>query len=134
MKTAPLSLFELNDLDSEKKAVNNDQIEDKLVTPLAQVFEHITPNPENETSVKLSQSSDFKKSLDSLFPEQQYDEKNIQKAKEILGKIAENMNAEQLKDAVIEIQFLAESWLDDFERSIFKGLTLQELLHEKGGI
>ena len=74
----------------------------------------------------------FKESLENLFPEQQYQEKSIQKAKEVLETLADEFTAEHLKDVVTEIQYLAESWLDDFERKIFDGKTLKELLHEKG--
>ena len=103
--------------------------EERIVVPLVQVFEAINP-----TSAKrqVSNSPTLRQSLDELFPEQQYDEKNIQKAKEILGETALEFTPEQLKDTVTEIQYLCESWLDDFERQIFDGITLQELLHAKG--
>lgn len=103
--------------------------EDQIITPAVEVLKEVTPavlHPEVSPSLKQS--------LDDLFPEQQYDEKDIQRAKEILGGLANEFTAEQLKDTVTEIQYLAESWLDGFERKIFKGLTLKELLHEKGGL
>lgn len=105
--------------------------EEQIIEPTIKVLEEITPKLEHETpSEGISQS--LTQSLDTLFPEQQYDEKNLQKAKEILGDIAEEFSDIQLKGIVAEVQFLAESWLDDFERKIFKGMTLKELLHEKG--
>lgn len=73
------------------------------------------------------------KSLDEIFPEQQY-EKKLRKAKQILGPIAVEYSADQLRDLITEIQFLCDSWLDDFERKIFNGLTLSQLIHEKGGV
>lgn len=81
----------------------------------------------------INTSPQIKNSLDTLFPEQQYDENNLKKAKEILGTLTDEFTDEQLKVALTEIIFLSESWLDDFERKLFKGVTLQELLHEKGG-
>ena len=106
--------------------------EDKIVTPLVEVLSKTIPK-----SPTLSSSSDIenplKKSLDDLFPEQKYEEKNIQQAKQILGSLAESYSREQLKEQITKIQYLAESWIDDFERTVFKGLSLQELLHEKGG-
>jgi len=71
-------------------------------------------------------------SLQSMFPEQKHDEKHIQKAKEILGELANEFLPGELEATVAEIQFLTQSWLDDLEKSIFNGLTLQELLHERG--
>ncbi len=56
---------------------------------------------------------------------------DIEKAKTILGDIAKQMTDDQLKDTYVEIQYLVESWLDDYERSIFDGKTLRELLGEQ---
>ena len=106
--------------------------EDKFIPPLIEVLDKVTPKIDNVQPRPKDSFKSTKDSLDTLFPEQQYDEKNIQKAKEILGTSANQFSSEQLKDVVTEIQFLVTSWLDDFERDAFDGLTLQELLHEKG--
>lgn len=45
-----------------------------------------------------------------------------------------NLSAEQLKTIDAEIKFLVSSWLDDYEKTLFHGNTLQEVLHEKGGV
>ena len=103
--------------------------EAQIIEPTLEVLKEVTPKPDHEPR-EISQS--LSQSLDNLFPEQQYDEKNLQKTKEILGEIADEFTDIQLKGIVGEVQFLAESWLDDFERKIFKGMTLKELLHEKG--
>lgn len=108
--------------------------EDKIITPLVEVLQKATPKPISSQPQVKEDPDAFKKSLDELFPEQEYEERNIQKAKEVLGDLAYQLTSEQLKDAVTEIQFLAESWLDDFEREIFGGLTLKEMLHKKGGL
>lgn len=107
--------------------------QDRIITPLVEFLEEVAPKPINQPQSKKPTNA-LKESLDNLFPEQQYDEKNIQKAKEILGKLADEFTQVQLKDTVTEVQFLAENWLDNYEREIFGGLTLQELLHEKGGL
>lgn len=83
-------------------------------------------------SIKDKPSQSTIQTLDKLFPEQEREEKNIKKTKQILDQLSEQFNDQQLKDLIVEVQFLTDSWLDDFERSIFKGLTLQELFHEKG--
>ena len=87
-------------------------------------------SPQVRQSVRVSPLA--KHSLDELFPEQEYEEKAVKRAKEILGLLSDEFTAEQLKDVVAEVQFLVSTWLDDFEKNIFDGLTLQELLHEKG--
>lgn len=70
--------------------------------------------------------------LDRMFPEQEREEKDLKLAKNALGLLAFELTPEELKATILEVEFLTETWLDDFERSIFKGLTLRELLHEKG--
>ena len=105
--------------------------EEQIVTPLVNILEKTTPKPSLE---KENETSSIKESLDNLFPEQQYEEKDIQKAKDILGLVANNFSPEELKVAVTEIKFLADTWLDDFERETFEGKTLNELLHDKGGV
>ncbi len=103
--------------------------EEKIITPLKEILGNAIPTTEpKKVSPTLAQS------LDDLFPEQQYDEKDIQKAKELLGPIVKEFTPEQLRDAVAEIRYLCESWIDDFERKVFKGKTLNEMLHEKGGV
>lgn len=106
--------------------------EEQIIEPTLEILKEVTSRPDHESQTQgISQS--LNQSLDVMFPEQQYDEKNLQKAKEILGKLADEFSDIQLKGMVAEVQLLAESWLDDFERKIFKDLTLKELLHEKGG-
>ncbi|MDO8570581.1 MAG: hypothetical protein Q7R97_03275 [Candidatus Daviesbacteria bacterium] len=105
--------------------------QDRITAPLVEFLEEVAPKPINQPQSKKPTNA-LKESLDNLFPEQQYVEKNIQKSKEILGELAGEFTQEQFKDVITEVQFLAESWLDNFEREIFGGLTLQELLHEKG--
>lgn len=110
---------------------NQSQIvkEEKIVAPLAEVL-NTTTSTVNSTIA----SNSFSKSLDELFPEQQHQEKNIKLAKDTLGALADSFTPEQLYEVITEFQYLGESWLDDYERTIFNGKTLVELLHEKGGI
>ncbi len=107
--------------------------EESYIGPLVTLLEEATPRTAGHSRI-ISESETFHKSLNDLFPEQQYDEKKVQKAKEILGEVADGFTPEQLKDIVTEIQYLVDSWLDDFERDVFPGKTLKELLHERGGL
>ena len=59
------------------------------------------------------------------------EQKDIDDAREILGDTAKDITDDQLKDILVEIQYLIESWLEEYERKIFNGRTLNELL---GGI
>ena len=105
--------------------------EQKTLLPLTQIFEDIKVKP---TSNHLIISPSSTKSIQDIFPEQEYEEKNTQKAKEVLGELANNFSKEELRDLTAQVEYLAETWLDDFERDIFKGRTLNELLHERGGV
>lgn len=58
------------------------------------------------------------------------EEIDLAKARSILGNIARKMSDDELKDACVEMQYLIETWLDEYERSIFDGKTLRELLGE----
>lgn len=51
----------------------------------------------------------------------------VEEARQILGKTAEGMSDEELQKQMTMLKFLAESWLDDYEKSIFDGKTLLEL-------
>jgi hypothetical protein len=36
----------------------------------------------------------------------------------------------EINDSVVEIKFLAQSWLDDFEKAVFDGKTVNQLLNQ----
>lgn len=121
-----IPLFTVEEVEQQTLAVN----------PYISVIEESIPISSqastDEKEVSLEKVS-LIKSLDEIFPEQQY-EKKLRKAKQILGPTAAEYTADQLRDLITEIQFLCDSWLDDFERKVFNGLTLSQLIHEKGGV
>lgn len=106
--------------------------QEQIVKPAVEVLNNVTITPQEYKPPGIT--SGLNQALDDLFPEQQYDERDIQKAKEILGMKANEFTEVELKETISEIKYLAESWLDDFERKIFKKKTLNEMLHEKGGL
>jgi hypothetical protein len=108
--------------------------ENKYIPPLVEVLSETAPKENNisHSSGEISQS--LNQSLNSLFPEQQFEEKDVQRVRKILGRRVFNLSQEQIKDIAVEVQYLATNWLDEFERKIFNNLTLNELLHERGGL
>lgn len=132
----PLFNFEPNQKQTQLVSTSPKKttVEEKLIPPLVKILEGTNPATKPQQSYKENENQFLKRSLDSLFPEQQYKDKDIQKANEILGKTSEVIGEDCMKDVLTEIQFLASTWLDNFERELFDGRTLQELLHEKGGI
>jgi len=85
---------------------------------------------QQQFSIPPNDPKTSKELLDNMFPEQKREEKDIRTTKEILDNLTDSLEIDQLKDITTEIQYLATTWLDGFEREIFKGLTLQEFLHE----
>lgn len=129
--TVKLPLFE-TDLDQSSKEEHLVSAE-QVITPAVGLLEKVGSESLNLPSTAETSKS-INESLNEMFPEQQRDEKELKQAKEILGGLAAAYTPEQLKDAITEVKFLAETWLDDFEREVFQGRTLKELLHEKGGL
>ena len=88
--------------------------------------------PVGQSTFKYNQTPTISQSLEAIFPEQKQADKRIKLAKEALGSLATQFTETELNDVITEVEYLTESWLDEYERNIFDGLTLQELLHEKG--
>ena len=67
--------------------------------------------------------------LNLMLPDSK-EENKIQKARRILGEIAEDQSDDQIQTFITELQYLIDSWLDSFENQVFEGLTLKQLLRE----
>lgn len=79
----------------------------------------------NQEEHKATLESTF----NTIFPGKQRETK-ITRAKKILGDLSSSYSDERLDNLVTDFQFLADSWLDLFEKGIFGGKTLKELLNE----
>jgi len=102
--------------------------EEQIVAPLTEILERV---PSRNLHTPVNESKAISQSLNELFPEQEIEAKNLKRAKEILGDLAKEFSDSELKDVVAQVEYLAESWVDDFERDVFGGLTLKEVLHER---
>jgi len=83
---------------------------------------HLMQNPQPNSQGAYDQ-------LNQLFSEQDKQQKDVQEAREILGKTANDLSDSQVFDLLNEIQYLVDSWLEEFERKTFDGKTLNELLN-----
>ncbi|MHB8442758.1 MAG: hypothetical protein ACYDAS_00095 [Patescibacteria group bacterium] len=83
-----------------------------------------------ETSLSGSpiMNGDYDK-LNQLFRDQNKEQLVIREAREILGSSSEDLTDEEVYNLVTNVQYLVDSWLEEFERGIFNGKTLNELLH-----
>lgn len=52
----------------------------------------------------------------------------LEEIKLLLGNKSQQFSNEELRDTVVKMKYLVELWLDSFEKEIFEGKTLQELL------
>lgn len=64
------------------------------------------------------------------FQEQDEKQKSVLEAREILGKPGEELSDEQVYDLVNEIQYLVDTWLEEYEKKVFDGKSLNELLQQ----
>lgn len=80
-------------------------------------------------SISSSKQDSTEALLNSLFPDQKREDKTIKQARAILGNLTEKFSMDELREIIILFQYLTESWLDMFERELFDGKTLQELLN-----
>lgn len=67
--------------------------------------------------------------LNQLFPEQKREDKTIKQTRAILGGMVNQFSSEELQEIISLSQYLTESWIDMWERELFDGKTLQELLN-----
>lgn len=79
-------------------------------------------NPE-----KKSQQDELSTTLKALFPTPQ-EENKVHAAKQILGDLITDLPDSILETFITELEYLAVSWLDDYEQSVFEGRTLEQLL------
>lgn len=67
--------------------------------------------------------------INELLNEQDKQEKTVQEARDILGESAKDLSDSEVYDLVNEVQFLVDTWLEEYERKTFEGQTLYELLN-----
>jgi hypothetical protein len=93
----------------------------------------ISHNKSSFTAKHLEPISTFQQAP-SKPPPQVLEDKQIQAVRKILGDVGKDLTTEELQAITTEIQFLVDNWLDDFEKELFDGQTLQQLLNERGSV
>jgi hypothetical protein len=69
----------------------------------------------------------FEDALGAIFPSD-HQNNQFQQAKRIMGGELIDISDEDLGIHLTELQYLLDSWLDDFERQAFAGKTLKQLM------
>lgn len=85
---------------------------------------NILPLPESQS---INHLASLEKTLSAIFPQPQ-EENKVQKARRILGETAINLTDEQLETNLSEFEYLINDWLDEFEKYVFEGKTLKEII------
>lgn len=68
--------------------------------------------------------------LNQIFP-QQKEETNLSRTRRTLGEVGQQLSEDELKTIVTDFQFLIDTWLDAYEKEVFGGITLHNLLKGK---
>lgn len=113
-------------------ALNMQTSELQLFTPEIPLKDIIPPFPTKEDrQVHLGESpqGSLENAIARIFPSSQ-EENDIQKARRMLGEIVQDVPDADLKVFVTEAQYLISYWFDCFEKSIFDGSTLKQILKE----
>jgi hypothetical protein len=100
-------------LEQYKQALDKE----RLIKPFVQIFD--------QSANKFANSFIISESLD---------DKDLLKAKEALGNLSELFTDLQINEIVTDIDCLVENWLNQFEKSVFDGKTLMEILQEGRGL
>lgn len=100
-------------------------MEDKEFKPLSQASANEIDNKLSNTT--LGQQNIYE-NLNQYFNKQDHQQKTLLKARELLGEDGKDLTDEEAYNLYTEIQFLTDSWAEEFERGIFNGKTLEEIL------
>lgn len=66
-------------------------------------------------------------SLNAIIPT--YEEENkLTKSRSLLGSISKELSNDELEIVTAQFEYLANCWLDQYERTVFQGKTLGELM------
>ncbi len=66
--------------------------------------------------------------INSLFPTEE-EESKIARMRGHLGETAKDLSDTQVETIITEFQFLIDTWLDEYEKEVFSGLTLKDVLN-----
>lgn len=91
-------------------------------------MEKVSVNESQINPVSLKNSQGVYDQVNQFFSEQDKQQKTVKEARETLGEPSKSLSDEEVYDLVNEIQFLVDTWVEEYERDIFKGKTLEELL------
>ena len=105
---------------------NDSTLNDELLN-LPQENASISPSSQALSNFKYDQQGVYDQ-VNQFFGEQDKQQKTVEEAREVLGDSASSITDEQVYDLVNEVQYLVDTWIEEFEREVFDGKTLKEVL------
>jgi len=78
----------------------------------------------------INPNTSIEQVLHNIFPEKT-EENKITRTRILLGETANTLSNEQIECINAEFQFLIDTWMDEFEKEIYGGMTLKEILNGK---
>ena len=80
-------------------------------------------------SIQFNPQQSIETAINNIFPLASEENKTLRMRK-ALGETAKTLPDEQIETITTEFQFLIDSWMDDFEKEVFSGQTLKEVLND----
>lgn len=77
---------------------------------------------------KSTHHASLEDAIKSVIPDQA-EENKVLRMRKHLGKTAESLSDAQVETIMTEFQFLIDTWLDEYEKDVFNGQTLKEVLN-----
>ncbi|MBI2012254.1 hypothetical protein HYS91_05820 [Candidatus Daviesbacteria bacterium] len=84
-------------------------------------------SPSLQEGYSMEKQGTYEK-LNELFEDQNSQQRRVQEAREILGDSAKDLTDDQVFELASNVQFLVDIWEEEFEKEVFGGKTLNELL------
>ncbi len=81
----------------------------------------------NLSTIYDSPLQSIDEALNRIFSNPQ-EETRLVRTRRIMGAAVAEVSDEDLEVYITELQYLIDAWLDDFERQVYDGLTLKQLL------
>lgn len=85
----------------------------------------------NESQIPTLTLTNFNELSRTLSPfvSQPNKEGQLEKSRRVLGEVASDLSDDDLQIFLTEIQYLINSWFDHYEKQIFNGQTLRQILN-----
>ncbi len=98
-----------------------------IITYTVNIFTTSTAMETTSSSPFFPHQKSLEETLNNLFPEAK-EETKLQKARQILGNSVSEIPDTQLAVFLTELQFLLDDWFDGYEKQLFEGKTLRQVI------